>query len=83
MMMETLSETDFAQSAGGGFIPNLFVDVSKQFERKLQILKVYESELKTHPFPRSEKNIEALATLRGASAGCNYAESFVLLKEVL
>jgi LmbE family N-acetylglucosaminyl deacetylase len=28
MMIETLSETDFAQSAGGGFVPNLFIDIS-------------------------------------------------------
>ncbi len=83
MMMETLSETDFAESSRGGFVPNMFVDISKQFDRKMQILKVYESELKPHPFPRSAKSIECLAILRGAAAGCIYAESFVLLKELL
>jgi LmbE family N-acetylglucosaminyl deacetylase len=82
MMMETLSETDFAQSAGGGFVPNVFIDVTKQFERKLQIMRVFESELRQHPFPRSERNLTALATLRGATAGCEYAESFMLLKEI-
>ncbi len=82
MMMETLSETDFSQSAGGGFVPNLFVDVTHQFERKMQILRVFESELRPHPFPRSEKAVEALALLRGAAAGCGYAESFIILKEI-
>jgi LmbE family N-acetylglucosaminyl deacetylase len=82
MMIETLSETDFAQSAGGGFVPNLFVDITNQFERKMQILRVFESELHPHPFPRSEESIKALATLRGAAAGCTYAESFMLLKEI-
>lgn len=82
MMVETLSETDFAQSASGGFVPNLFVDVSDQFDRKIEILRIYESELGTHPFPRSEESIAALATLRGAAAGCKYAESFMMLKEI-
>lgn len=82
MMMETLSETDFAQSAGGGFVPNMFVDISKQFAGRMQILRVFESELRPHPFPRSAEAVEALALLRGASAGCRYAESFVILKEI-
>ena len=83
MMMETPSETDFAQSAGGGFVPNVFVDISNQFERKLKILRVFEGQLQPHPFPRSERNIKALATVRGATAGCEYAESFMLLKEIV
>jgi len=45
-------------------------------------MKVFESEIGVHPFPRSERNLRALATLRGATAGCEYAESFVLLKEI-
>lgn len=43
-------------------------------------MNVYKSELGKHPFPRSERNIEALATLRGAQAGVNYAEAFQLIK---
>ena len=82
MMMETLSETDFALSAGCGFVPNMFVDISGQFTCKMQILRVFESELRPHPFPRSVEAIEALALLRGAAAGCRYAESFVILKEI-
>ncbi len=82
MMIEALSETDFAQSAGGGFVPNLFVDITSQLERKMQILRVFENELRPHPFPRSEEAVKALALLRGATAGCRYAESFVILKEI-
>ena len=61
----------------------MFVDISQVFEKKLEIMRIYESELGDHPFPRSERNLKALATLRGATAGCEYAESFMLLKEVL
>ena len=83
-MVETLSETEFAPSTKeDSFIPNVFVDISKYMDKKLEIMKVFESEIGEHPFPRSERNLRALATLRGATAGCEYAESFVLLKEIL
>jgi LmbE family N-acetylglucosaminyl deacetylase len=82
-MMETLSETEFSLSMQvGGFIPNLFVDITEYIERKIGIMKVYKSEMGEHPFPRSEKNIRALATFRGASSGCEYSESFMLIKEI-
>ena len=82
-MMETLSETEFAPSVGHNFIPNVFVDVSEYLEQKISIMQCYSGETAPHPFPRSEHNIRALATLRGATAGCRYAESFMLLKEVM
>lgn len=82
-MMEVLSETEFSPSTKeDSFIPNTFVDISEQMDKKIEIMKVFNSEISEHPFPRSIKNIEALATLRGATSGCIYAESFVLLKEV-
>ena len=83
-MVETLSETEFAVSTKeDSFIPNVFVDISQFMGKKIEILKLYESEIDQHPFPRSEKNIKALATLRGATCGCEYAESFILLKEII
>ena len=83
-MMETLSETEFAPSTReDSFIPNVFVDVSEFFEKKIEIMKVFSTEMAEYPFPRSERNLRALATLRGATCGCGYAESFMLLKEIL
>jgi|TARA_B100001093_G_scaffold372827_1_gene357809 LmbE family N-acetylglucosaminyl deacetylase len=82
-MMETLSETEFAPSTmGDNFVPNVFVDISKYLDKKIQLMNIFKSEIDAHPFPRSEKNIEALATFRGASCGYEYAESFMLLKEI-
>jgi lmbE-like protein len=82
-MMEILSETEFAPSTKeDSFIPNTFVDISAYFEKKIEIMKNFKSEISMHPFPRSERNLKSLATLRGATAGCEYAESFVLLKEI-
>jgi LmbE family N-acetylglucosaminyl deacetylase len=81
-MMETLSETEFAPAIPGHtFVPNSFVDISEMFEKKLEIMSLYRSELAEHPFPRSVTNIKALATYRGATSGYGFAESFMLLKE--
>jgi len=83
-MMETLSETEFALSTKeDSFIPNVFVDISDFMDKKIEIMKIFDSEIGEHPFPRSERNLRALATLRGATAGYEYAESFVLLKEIV
>jgi hypothetical protein len=51
-------------------------------QKKLKIIKKFKSEIQKHPFPRSIKNIKALATLRGATSNCKYAESFILVKEI-
>ena len=84
VMIETLSETEFTPNANlAAFSPNMFVDITAFIERKIEIMKIYKYELDSHPFPRSEKNIRALATFRGATAGCEYAESFMILNEIL
>ena len=83
-MMETLSETEFAPSTKeDSFIPNTFVDISKHMDKKIQLMQIYKNEIGKHPFPRSERNIRALGTLRGATCGYEYAESFMLLKQIL
>jgi len=82
-MIETLSETEFTPSIKReGFMPNTFVDISKYIKKKIQIMKIYKSEINKYPFPRSEKSIRALATFRGSTSGCKFAESFMLLKEI-
>ncbi len=81
LMYECISETEFAPAFHEKvFIPNYYVDISDFMEEKLEIMKIYESEIGEHPFPRSLKNIEALATFRGASVGVNYAEAFQVVK---
>ena len=80
-MYECISETEFgAALPENHFMPNYFVDISSYFKEKLEIMAIYDSEIGEHPFPRSNRNIEALATFRGASVGVEYAESFQVLK---
>jgi LmbE family N-acetylglucosaminyl deacetylase len=79
---ETLSETEFGVRPGvSGFNPNLWVDVTDYIDKKIEIMKVYEGEVGEHPFPRSERNIRALATVRGARAGQQSSEAFMVLQE--
>lgn len=83
MMYECLSETEFAPSLPEKvFQPNCYIDISDGMEEKIELMKVYASELGEHPFPRSEKNIRALATFRGASAGMDFAEAFQIIKSL-
>ncbi len=84
LMMEILSETEFAPAIPKTtFTPNCFVDITDFIDKKIAIMQHYTSEMSPQPFPRSIDNIKALATLRGATAGCLYAESFMLLKEII
>ena len=81
---ETISETEFSISPDDiGFKPNMWVDISGYLDRKIEIMKMYSSEVEQHPFPRSEQNIRALATYRGAVAGVIAAEAFISLKEII
>lgn len=81
LMYECISETEFAPALPEKvFQPNCFVDISEEMDEKIRIMNVFESELGEHPFPRSERNMRALASFRGAMAGEEYAEAFQILK---
>lgn len=84
VLMETPSETDFAPAyVVNSFNPNLFIDISGHIDEKLDIMRLFESEVQPHPFPRSVESLQALATYRGGQAGCSAAESFMVIKEIL
>lgn len=81
---QTLSETEFGiDPRNPPFQPNVYVDISDQLEQKLDIMRLYASEMGDHPFPRSEAALRAQATLLGSTAGCMAAEAHMLLKERL
>jgi LmbE family N-acetylglucosaminyl deacetylase len=81
LMYECLSETEFAPIIPERvFQPNYFVDITNFIEKKVEIMKMFVSELGEHPFPRSIKNIESLASYRGATIGVSHAEAFQMIK---
>lgn len=79
LCMEILSETDYSTS-DFGFSPNYYVDISEYIDRKIEILKIYDSEISSSPFPRSVDAIKSLAKYRGASCYAHYAEAFRMIK---
>ena len=80
-MYETISETNFNFIDKNNFQPNVFIDISKFINKKINIMKIYKSEINSHPFPRNEKAIRSLSIIRGSQSGYLAAESFHLVFE--
>ncbi|MDA0747989.1 MAG: PIG-L family deacetylase [bacterium] len=80
---ETLSSTDAAPvTTGRLFHPVVYRDVSSYVDRKIEIMSLYETETQDDPMPRGPESIRALARHRGATIGVEYAEAFMLIREV-
>lgn len=65
------------------FNPNLFVDVSKEFQIKLDAIKEYDSEIEDFPHVRSLKAVETLASTRGVESGFDKAEAFKIVRSYM
>ena len=63
-----------------GFSPTVFEDISKEFEYKIKSFRMYKSEIRAFPHPRSLKAIENLAIRRGVESGTTKAEAFELIR---
>ena len=73
---EVLSNTEWSNPKKANFNPTLFIDISKQFRKKIKALKAYSSEMKSTPHSRSIKHVEVLAQHRGYSIGNDKSEAF-------
>jgi len=62
------------------FVPNVFIDISDTFSKKVRALKAYKSELREYPYPRSLKGIKVFSQKRGMEVGLKYAEAFELIR---
>ena len=77
---ETLSETHWnVPGVEPAFVPELFVDVSDQIEKKRQALDCYASQIHTAP-SRSVEACMALARFRGSQNGFTYAEAYKVVR---
>jgi LmbE family N-acetylglucosaminyl deacetylase len=76
------SSTEWTPAATNWFVPNWFVDVSATIERKLEAFACFETELRDYPHPRNARALRAHAEFYGASVGREYAEPFVLVRNV-
>jgi len=83
LSFETLSSTEAAPPlAPRAFVPNVYTDISQHIDRKIEVMNMFASELQPDPFPRGPSAIRALARFRGATIGVEYAEAFMLIREV-
>lgn len=64
------------------FVPNCFCDISGLLEKKVEIMRIYEEEHKEYPHPRSDRGIRAIAEYRGSSINVEFAEAFMIMREI-
>lgn len=65
------------------FKPNVFVDVSECWNRKLAAWACYEAEARPFPFPRSIEGLNMLAGYRGMMSNLTKAEAFRLVRTIV
>jgi len=77
LMYETLSETEFAPAlAENAFIPNTFVDITDYIDKKIEIMKLYDTEIMPDPLPRSVHTIKSISAFWWIQNWCNIFRSF-------
>ena len=60
----TFSETRWMFTVDNAYMPNVWSDISKFIDIKIEAMNCYQSQLKQPPHPRTLEIIEALAKLR-------------------
>ena len=65
------------------FKPNVFVDVTAFWEKKIAAWHCYAGEARPFPFPRSDVGLETLAHYRGMQVAIDKAEAFRLMRAVI
>jgi LmbE family N-acetylglucosaminyl deacetylase len=73
---EVLSSTEWATQQVCPFLPNYFVDITRQLQTKLNALEAYAEEMRKPPHSRSMAHARVLAHHRGHSIGVVAAEAF-------
>lgn len=78
---EVPSSTEWAfQTTGPGFQPNIFVDINKTLDTKIEAMKMYDGENREYPHPRSSEALRAIASRWGSVSGLKAAEAFELIR---
>ena len=77
---ETLSETHWnANYIEPNFVPDVFIDISKQYKFKEKALLKYSSQIKNNR-ARNKQAIKGLASFRGSQNNKNFCEAFKLIR---
>jgi len=82
LTFEILSSSEWQSNRSLLFVPNYFVDITKQIDLKHKALLEYQNEMRSNNHPRSVNNIINFASIRGKSVGLEYAEAFQLIRKI-
>ncbi len=77
---EILSSTEWNWPLS--FSPDVFFNIEKGINKKIEAMREYKSELRDFPHPRSLKGIKLNAEYRGMLTGLKYAEAFKLVRAI-
>ena len=81
---ELPSSTDFSSfKINGSFQPNLYISITKFWQKKVKALDAYKQELKKKPHSRSMEGITNLAKIRGNQCSHEYAEAFEIVRKIV
>ncbi len=76
---ETILQYEILRHGSHSFTPNLFVDITKHLDKKLDALDCYISQISKRAYFNREC-FKGLARTRGAQSGYDYAEGFLIYK---
>ena len=82
---ETPSGTEWiASSDPNKFVPNLFVSVSEEnLNAKILGMESYKYEKRKFPHPRSPEALKIIANRWGIMNGCEFAEAFCIIRNII
>ena len=79
---ETLSSSEWGELEEL-FTPNTYIELNKNdIENKCKAMKLYKTEIREYPHPRSIEAIKNLSKYRGNQIEVKYAEAFKLIRKV-
>lgn len=77
------SSSDWASlSSIGSFNPNILIPIEFELDSKVEALKLYESEVRPYPHPRSPESLKIFAQYFGTISGVRFAEPFTLIRSM-
>lgn len=80
---EIPSSTEWAfRQFSPAFHANVFVDIEKSLEKKIEAMQIYESEAREFPHPRSPEILRATARRWGSHVGLAAVEAFQCVWEI-
>jgi len=83
MFYEVLSSTEqVPPRLEWAFVPDVFFNIEPWIDVKVKAMQCYPTEMDEFPYPRSAEGIRTLAKYRGMAVNLNFAEAFMLKREV-